>query len=75
MMRPFASRAGDFGFVADGGDDIGLQREGRHLPDVPGLPGPTEAGELLEEFRHVGADLVVGGEQAEVGVKRVVRGW
>jgi hypothetical protein len=33
------------------------------------LAGLAQPGELLEDLGHVGADLFVGGEEAEVGVE------
>ncbi len=58
----------DLGLGADRADQIRVQREGR-LPQVVQRVGPAQSGQLLEHFVDVGADLLVAGEQAEVGVE------
>ena len=41
----------------------------RRDPQVVELAAFAKAGQLLEHLVHVGADFLVGGEQAEVGVE------
>ena len=59
---------GQFYFVLDGPQDVGVQAE-RRDPQVVELAAFAKAGQLLEHLVHVGADFLVGGEQAEVSVK------
>ena len=65
---PFPSILRVLRLVMDRAQDLLVQRE-RRLPQVFKLARPAQSGKLDEDVAHVGAHLLVGCKQAEIGIE------